>query len=405
MGTEAPSGPTGGSRERRHVLVLDGPDTDPFADPCLDHLTADGADATDVVLVTVTQSSRDRVETFGARLDQRPAKLGVVAVDEQTRGGAGSGPASADRLSVSSVGTPGDLTGLGIAITEYLSTWAGDGNRTVVCIHSLTALLQSVPADRAFEFLNALLSRTASANAAIHVHMNPDAHDEQTFQTISTLFDEVVDAREGVPDPSGATAAGAAGPDDHRSSVAGGATRAPADGRGDPPDPPSPSGGDPDDGEPTTNRLAVLAAVGLVAMVALAGISYAGTGQFLGASPDGGAAALDDPTPTRSPEPTESSTGTTPTATSTPSPTVTATPSPTAPGAPTPTRTPTVPPTPTPTSPDPVPATPVGTPTIPPTPTPIPDVTPTGTPDDGLLDGGDDGLVGNLTDDEDDGLL
>lgn len=398
MGTEAPSGPTGGSSERRHVLVLDGPDTEPFADPCLDHLVTDGADATDVVLVTVTQSSRNRVEALADRLDRRPAKLGVVAVDEQTRGGAGSGPGPADRLSVTSVGTPGDLTGLGIAITEYLSAWAGDGNRTVVCIHSLTALLQSVPADRAFEFLNALLSRTGAANAAVHVHMNPDAHDEQTFQTVSTLFDEVVDAREEDPDRRGATAAGAGVTENQRAAATGSATRGPTGGGNDPPSP-SPSGGDPDDGESTTNRLAVLAAVGLLAMVALAGISYAGTGQFLGAAPEGGAAALDDPTPTRSPGSTGSSHGPASTATATPSPTPTA--------ASTPTRTATISSTPTPTSPDPAPTTPVGTPTVTSTPTPIPDATPTATPDDGgLLDGGDDGVVGNLTgDDDDDGLL
>lgn len=402
MGTDAPSEPTGGSRERRHVLVLDGADTAPFAGPCLDHLVADGPEATDVVLVTVTQSSRDRLEALGDRLDRRPAKLGVVAVDEQTRGGGGSAPGQPDRLSITSVGTAGDLTGLGIAITEYLSAWAGDGNRTVVCIHSLTALLQSVPVDQAFEFLNALLSRTGAANATVHVHMNPDAHDDQTFQAVSTLFDEVADARDN--DRRGAVEAGAAVAEDHHAQAAGGSAPSPAGGGDDPPDPTSASGGEPDDRESTTDRLAVLAAVGLVAMVALAGISYAGTGQFLSPGPDAGAAALDDATPTQSPDSTAGDRGTTAPATETSSPRTEDPRSPTPSAASTPTPTPTVPPTPT--TPDPEPTTPVETPTVPPTPTVLPDTTQTPTPDDGLLDGGDDGLVGNLTDDDDDdGLL
>lgn len=378
MGTAGPPESPGASDRPERVLILDGPDTEPFDDPCLNHLVADRPASTDVVLVTVTDSWKSRVQALRARLGEEPARVGVVSVDEQPRSGASTGAAHAERLSVTPVGSPGDLTGLGIAITEYLSAWAGDGNRTVVCIHSLTALLQSVSSERAFEFLNALMSRTESAGVAIHVHMNPAAHDERTFQTVSTLFDRVVDSRGRdagrAPAAASTGSAGDVEPDDGPAepSVSDPQTQPSSSANGDGPD----GGG----------RRVLAAVIVLVAVLAIVGVSFTSGGSIFAGSggetaPDGGEdAALADATATPTTDPGSVAAAGTTTATPidtasvkpTPSPTPTDTTAGTERTA-TPTRTAT--------------ATPTRTATA------TPDPTPTAT----------DGLLGNITDD--DGLL
>lgn len=78
----------------------------------------------------------------------------------------------------------------------YLSEWHGDGNRVVVCFHSVIALLQYAVVRRAFKFLDELTSRLARANAVAHFHLNPGALDEQTINRLLPLFDAVVDLTE-----------------------------------------------------------------------------------------------------------------------------------------------------------------------------------------------------------------
>lgn len=443
MSSENRPGRNLGDESYSRVLILDAPGSGAIAGPCRDHLVGDDPHRSDVILVTLTQSARSRVGALRDGIDIPPARVGVVSVDERSRSGTAVRPAPSERLSVTPVGNPGDLTGIGIAITEYLSAWADDGNRTVVCIHSLTALLQSVSPDRAFEFLNALLSRTTSRNVAVHVHLNPAAHDEQTVQTIATLFDTVVDATDesdptitqiaptGETDTASAEAAqragaAAGGPDQdvaasavqpEESSGSGAdpagsgeettprnATASPdaVSGDGGSATASAASGGDPDalgagvgdatpdvpagrmaEGQPAGSRtdwagrrLKLVAVVVVIAVVALAGLGFAGGGPLLGGGTGGesglaGAAATPTATATAG-----AVGGTNGTVTGTATPVVTATPTPTptvASATPTPTETPT--------------ATPTATPTPTRTPTPTPSPTPT-----------DSGLLGNLTD-------
>lgn len=423
------------------VLILDDPGQDSFPEPCLAHLGGESPRPSDVLLVTVTQSARSRVGAFRDAVADPPARLGVVTIDEHCRSAGGDERGSDGRLSVTTVGNPGDLTGIGIAVTEYLSGW-DDGHRKVVCIHSLTALLQSVAADRAFEFLNALFTRAESRGVDVHAHLSPRAHDEQTFQVLSTLFDTVVDVTDGGgtdqrDDATGAAAAAGGvaaagsngslgadapaetpaepdtgrGPDaahppgrDARASDApvdadtaaagtapdggaanGGDAAAPAPGGDDPPTGSTPTHGS--HGSATSSnlrdrRLKLAAVALLVAVVALAGLGYSAGGPFLaGGGDDAAPAAAAGVNATATPSTTVSGGvgTTTPTSTSTSTESSTATPTPTP--SPTPTQTergtPTVTPTPT--------------PTVTPTPTATPAPTPTATDD----------LLGNVTGDDD----
>ncbi|WP_232686964.1 DUF7504 family protein [Halobacterium zhouii] len=92
---------------------------------------------------------------------------------------------------VRTVSSPGDLTGLGIAVSECLDALPED-TTPGVCLDSLTTLLQYVDESRAFRFLQVLVNRVRAAGGSIHCHVNPDAHDEQVCGSFDSLFDGAI---------------------------------------------------------------------------------------------------------------------------------------------------------------------------------------------------------------------
>lgn len=181
------------------VLVLS-PGMDGAMDEACGALLGGGEpDATDYLAVSMSQGPEARLQHWRQHVAaELPAKTGVVCTGDLARRSTaatdGGNPVRfpGQNVQVVSVSTPGDLTGLGMRISDCLSAWADDGNRVVVCVDSLTTLLQYVDTSRAFQFLHMLLARFAAADAAAHVHMDPNAHDEQTVATLGSLFDVVV---------------------------------------------------------------------------------------------------------------------------------------------------------------------------------------------------------------------
>lgn len=161
---------------------------------CMDLLTVTDPGDEDVLVISFSQSPDDRIELWEAHADGRmPAKMGIIAVGDRRRSAAGAArqtPLGASgSVSVTAVRDPGDLTGIGMRITDYLSEWEGDGNQVVVCIHSLTTLLQFTDLKRVFRFLHVLKTRFEALGAVTHLHLDPTAHDEQTVRVISQLAD------------------------------------------------------------------------------------------------------------------------------------------------------------------------------------------------------------------------
>lgn len=155
---------------------------------------------TRVLAVNYTHSPDDWLADWRAHVGTDPAECVIVSVGETTRAATSAGAPSADvpkssagsdRV-VRSVETPDDLTGLGITLSEYLSSW-GDATEVLVAFDSLTVLLQYVDLQRAFRFLHVMTNRTRTAGATGHYHLDPGAHDDQTVATLSSLFDAVVE--------------------------------------------------------------------------------------------------------------------------------------------------------------------------------------------------------------------
>lgn len=95
------------------------------------------------------------------------------------------------RDSVRGVTDPGDLTGIGIAVGEFLEELPGDVD-PAVCVDSLTTLLQYSSPERAYRFLQVLCGRVLAAEGTVHCHADPAAHGDDVLEPLQSLFDDVV---------------------------------------------------------------------------------------------------------------------------------------------------------------------------------------------------------------------
>ena len=179
-----------GTAERpRSVLLLEDSGSD-AGDRACGKLLLDGEDpgAARLLLVTLVHTPAARMGVWNEVADERPAE--TVAVSMAGDAGAENG------MTVRTISNPANLTRLGVTITEALADL--DGDRPVVCFHSLSVLLQYAPVEQVFQFLSVLKSHLDGVGAAAHFHLDPSTHDEQTVATLRPLFDEVVHADVGV---------------------------------------------------------------------------------------------------------------------------------------------------------------------------------------------------------------
>lgn len=101
-------------------------------------------------------------------------------------------PAAGD-VHTESVGSPNDLTGVGVAIERCCATVAGTDTAPTCWVPSLTALLQYVDERRGYRFCNAVVSRMASLDGDARFRLRGRAHDTQTVETFASLADAVVE--------------------------------------------------------------------------------------------------------------------------------------------------------------------------------------------------------------------
>jgi hypothetical protein len=157
---------------------------------CNDLLLAEDSAATSVLWVTFRRDARACVDQWVELADDDPRQGAVIAVGD-------TGEAvDVEWATVETVSSASDLTGVSIELAELLADWAG---QLVVCFDSVTAMLQYVDFETAFEFIHTVTGQLYAANARAHFHIDPTAHDEETVAAIASLFDATVTIAEGKP--------------------------------------------------------------------------------------------------------------------------------------------------------------------------------------------------------------
>ncbi|WP_232703428.1 DUF7504 family protein [Halobacterium wangiae] len=93
---------------------------------------------------------------------------------------------------VRTVSDPGDLTGIGIAVSEFLDALPADATPGV-CLDSLTTLLQYTGPTRVYRFLQVCVGRVRAADGTFHCHVDPSAHGDDVMTTLEDVFDVVLE--------------------------------------------------------------------------------------------------------------------------------------------------------------------------------------------------------------------
>lgn len=141
-----------------------------------------------VLGVTLADSPEQWVERWVERFGDRTATLAVV-----TSGDAAA--AERGRVTVRTVSSPSDLTGLGIHIGNFVAEHTDRDPHVVVLFDSLTVLLQYAPVNTVYRFLNVITTRLHAAGVTAVFHLDPATQDERTVASVNAVFDTVTEVR------------------------------------------------------------------------------------------------------------------------------------------------------------------------------------------------------------------
>ena len=199
MQTEGQNGneSVGNAVERGSCVLLLAPSLhEGTEEACLDLLSLDQPHEQSVLWVAYTRSPDACVQDWLAHVGERPRNMRFVSVGDTTRSTsarAGDPTTGSSEEIVETLTSPSDLTGLGIKLSEILQQWDGDANEVTACFDSLTALLQYADLQTVYKFLHVLTGRFDAAGVTAHFHLDPEACDQQTVSTLTSLFDAVVE--------------------------------------------------------------------------------------------------------------------------------------------------------------------------------------------------------------------
>lgn len=174
-----------------NVLVL-GPSVGEAAgNACRDLVAGESSEQVNFLGVTFTQPA-ERLRVWKQHVGaERLADTTLVVVGDAAKGEQTAADADDHRW----IPDPTDTMALGFEMVRYLARWAPD-EETFGCVHTLSDLLGTAGRDRTVELLERLLPVSASLDARIHYHLDPDRHDEETVALLAPLFDTVVEVRE-----------------------------------------------------------------------------------------------------------------------------------------------------------------------------------------------------------------
>lgn len=184
-------------RESSNILFL-APSPHPMDEHvCTDLLAMRPPEEVNLWCLDVTLSAEERVSRWNERVGRPPAEARLVTIGD---------PSSVPTVTFSNgeerrpevvvLEEPGNHTKIGVEFTNALAKWEDSGRRIMICIHSITALVQYAEFDRLFRFLHKLKNGVDGANAVAHYHMDPAAHDDGTVAKVRQLFDTVIEVDE-----------------------------------------------------------------------------------------------------------------------------------------------------------------------------------------------------------------
>lgn len=189
-------------RESANILIL-APSPHPTdINICTDLLAVRPPEEVNIWCLAITLSPEERIWHWHNRRGSLPTRFKIVTTGSpfpESEQVVSQDEKPLESPEVIRSDDPGNLTKIGVEFTEALTEWQDTPERTMICIHSVTALIQYVEFSKIFKFLHKLKTEVEQTNAVAHYHMDPSAHEATTVGKIKQLFDTVVEVE---PDDS-----------------------------------------------------------------------------------------------------------------------------------------------------------------------------------------------------------
>lgn len=164
---------------------------------CHDLTTTDRISDSALIAVTLTQSPDRQIAFWQDHLEERPATATIIGVGEDIQSATTRetphAPLPTSAVTIEAVSSPGDLTGLGITLTEYVTDTDRSAAHVALCFRSITTLFQYADFQRIFRFFHIFTNKVRDGDVTAHYHMNPVAHDPKEVNALKSLFDAVVE--------------------------------------------------------------------------------------------------------------------------------------------------------------------------------------------------------------------
>ncbi|WP_066412550.1 DUF7504 family protein [Halorubrum aethiopicum] len=175
------------------VLLLAPLHEPPDDDACIDLLTRDPPEDTNVVSVTLSASPAERLSVWQREAGgELPTRATIIDGRREMRSD-GLPVSESGSIAVRGLPEDADLYDVGLAIASQLGAWEDADETTVLCLHSVTRLLAAHDTDQVIGLLTALNDLCERLGVSAHSHVDPDAHDEETLSTLRPLYDTVVE--------------------------------------------------------------------------------------------------------------------------------------------------------------------------------------------------------------------
>lgn len=166
------------------------------SEACMSLASATHPADTNLMAVSFTRQLDDFLDDWDELVDgPRPAELVYLSIGNSMRGSVGDkGELELDggQITVESVQGGGNLTKIGVTISQHLSDWQAQDRSVSFCFESITPMLHYMEVQQVYRFLHQLTGQLKAMDAVGHYHMDPNAHDEVEIPRFKTLFDAVV---------------------------------------------------------------------------------------------------------------------------------------------------------------------------------------------------------------------
>jgi len=177
-------------RQGANVMVMAPPLSDSKRETCLNLQQGGPEDELDVLRVSYSGVPSELVSEWQDYHGELPGRMGIIIVGDQSSSQR-IGSDLPENVFVTTA-NPNDVTGLGMRLNNYLND-SPDSSHLVVCLDSLTEMLQFSKLQPVFKFLHMFTGQLRDADAVGHFHIDPGAHDTQTINRLKPLFDEAID--------------------------------------------------------------------------------------------------------------------------------------------------------------------------------------------------------------------